>query len=282
MSVDLLRYVQAFERLRRDGVESEVAPLAPPAPAPGAPVALLLSPHPDDEALTGGLPLRLRSEAGWRVVNLPVTLGSAMDQRPRRWRELQACCASLGFELLPAVHEAEGRLEPSLQQSAPAHWRRCVQTVAQALLQWRPRALFFPHAGDVQPAHVGTHALALAALREVGGRLQPATVHTEYWGTLPNPNLMVQLTVDDVARLAGAVACHVGEVARNPYHLNLPAQCIDAVRRGAELVGGLGQAAPAMSFAMLYRVQQWQGAGEVPWAGGGRTLACEVDPSTVV
>jgi hypothetical protein len=119
---------------------------------------------------------------------------------------------------------------------------------------------------------VGAHDLALDALRLVGNRLQPVTVRTEYWGSLPDPNLMVQLSAAQLAHLARATACHAGEVARNPYHLNLPAQAIDAVRRGAELVGGLGQAAPDMVFAMLYRVQRWRGSGEAPLWPAGRLL----------
>ncbi len=275
MSDDLLQYVRAVAALRASA--SGLAPAALPAlpePAAGAPVALLLSPHPDDEGLTGGWPLRLR-EAGWRVVNLPVTLGSALDRRARRWRELQAACAVLGFELLEAVHQAEGRLEPTTAERHPTHWARCVDTVAAALRHWQPRALFFPHAGDVQPAHVGTHRLAMEALAASG--VATTTVQTEYWGTLPAPNRMVQLSAEQLARLAAGVACHAGEVARNPYHLNLPAQCQDAVRRGAELVGGLGQAAPDMAFAMLYRVQRWQGGAVAGEGAPGHTIALEAD-----
>ncbi len=280
---DLLDYVRAAEHLRRSAASLSVAAQAHrlPPPAADAPVAMLMSPHPDDEGLTGGWPLRLR-QAGWRIVNLPITLGSALDQRARRWRELQAACAVLDFELLPAVHQAEGRLDPDLAQRAPAQWTHAVQTATEALLHWRPQALFFPHAGDVQPAHVGTHVLALAALRAVGPRVQPATVHTEYWGTLARPNRLVQLSAEQLARLAMAVACHAGEVARNPYHLNLPAQCMDAVRRGAELVGGLGQAAPDISYAMLYRVQRWDGHAERVGTGSGQVLPCRADAAAAL
>lgn len=280
MSATLLDHVRGVERGWREAVAS------PPVPAPlpawptlpaDAPVALLLSPHPDDEGLTGGLPLRLRAEAGWRVMNLPVTLGSAMGRRAARWQELQAACDCLGFELLPAVHQGRGRLDPQTREHDPVHWQACVQQVAAVLQQWRPRAVFFPHAGDVQPAHVGTHRLALDALRQVGGALQAWTVQTEYWGTLAQPNLMVQLSAERLAQLAEGVARHAGEVARNPYHLGLPAYCIDAVRRGAELVGGLGQAAPSMSFAMLYRVRRWSGQDEVQAFEGGRMVMADGD-----
>lgn len=278
MPATLLDHVLAVERQWRAAVAAPPRPAAVPALAelpPDAPVALLLSPHPDDEALTGGLPLRLRTEAGWRIVNLPITLGSAVERRARRWRELQAACDCLGFELLAPVHEAPERLSPTLRDLDRDGWQACVQRVVDALRQWRPQVVFFPHEGDVQPAHLGALALALDALQAVGKGLQPLTVRTEYWGTLTAPNLMVQLDAPQLAHLAEAAARHVGEVARNPYHLGLPAFCIDAVRRGAELVGGLGQPAPSMSFAMLYRVQRWNGLAEVDAFDGGRTITTD-------
>jgi hypothetical protein len=46
-------------------------------------------------------------------------------------------------------------------------------------------------------------------------------------------------------------------VARNPYHLSLPAWMADNVRRGSELVGGQGAASPDFHFATLYRLGEW-------------------------
>src|SRR3989338_3589235 len=59
---------------------------------------LIFSPHPDDEALIGGLALRfLRS--GYRVVNVAVTLGSKLERRAGRLAELRDSCDCLGFQL---------------------------------------------------------------------------------------------------------------------------------------------------------------------------------------
>ncbi|MFX8262361.1 hypothetical protein ABTL46_21145, partial [Acinetobacter baumannii] len=58
--------------------------------------------------------------------------------------------------------------------------------------------------------------------------------------------------------LVTALSFHVGEVARNPYHLSLPAWMIDNVRRGGELINKQGRAVPDYSFATLYRVRRWQ------------------------
>ncbi len=81
---------------------------------------------------------------------------------------------------------------------------------------------------------------------------------SEYWNTQLHPGLMVELGRRDVADLVAALSQHVGEVARNPYHLGLPAWFIDGVRRGAERVGGAGAAAPDFRFAALYGWQRWE------------------------
>jgi len=72
-----------------------------------------------------------------------------------------------------------------------------------------------------------------------------------------------------VADLLAALSFHVKEVRRNPYHLRMPAWLIDNVRRGAELVGGQGGAAPDFTFATLYRVRKWEnGTIQEAYAGG--------------
>lgn len=66
---------------------------------------------------------------------------------------------------------------------------------------------------------------------------------------------MVAAKKSHVAKLRKALACHVGEVARNDYAARLPAWMSDNVRRGAELVGGKGAVAPKMAYATLYRAR---------------------------
>ena len=95
------------------------------------------------------------------------------------------------------------------------------------------------------------------------------TVEMEFWGAMDAPNLMVESTPEEVADLVAATSFHVGEVARNPYHALLPAWLAGSVRRGAELVGGQGGAAPEYAFATLYRVSRWRdGALEPAFPGG--------------
>ena len=69
-----------------------------------------------------------------------------------------------------------------------------------------------------------------------------------------------------------ATSFHVGEVRRNPYHLLLPAWMQDNVRRGGELVGGQGGAAPDFVFAALYRLRRFRQGNLEHFYTGGRNL----------
>ena len=71
----------------------------------------------------------------------------------------------------------------------------------------------------------------------------------------------------------------MGEVARNAYHLRLPAWMIDNVRRGAELVGGQGGTAPRFAFATLYRLRRDADGRFHDVFKGGQVLSSQDDLS---
>lgn len=245
---DLRDYVatlaRSFREARRlDSFEGRQAEL--PAAEPAAGGVLLLSPHPDDECLTGALPLRLRREARMRVVNLPVTLGSHVGRRERRLAELERATAHLGFDL----RFDERLVEGDRQQT--------VERIARAVAELEPVAIFLPHDRDGHPTHVRTHRLAIEALGRLP-ELSCAIFETEYWQAMsePRPNLLVASSVDDVGDLVTAVSLHRGEVERAPYHLWLPAWLMDNARR-AELLTGMGGGQPELLFGTYYRLRQW-------------------------
>jgi LmbE family N-acetylglucosaminyl deacetylase len=224
--------------------------------------AVILAPHPDDECIVGALPLRLCQEAGWRVTVLAVTLGSRAERRATRWTEMQAACELLGFGLQRLGPDGLERVRPDAAAAEPAQWQTKVATLAAALLDIKPDLVLLPHAADANPAHIGVHQLARAALAEV--RFRGWVAETEFWAPQQAPNCMVQTSVADTARLVQALACHAGEVARNPYHLRLPAWMADTVRRGGELLGGSGGTPPAWAFATLYRLSRWADGQALP------------------
>lgn len=218
---------------------------------------LIFSPHPDDECIIGGLALRLMRQSSCRVVNVAVTLGSNVARRAERFQELSNACDYLGFELeLPAEKGLE-RITPQARRDDPVHWANAVKTIASTLLEFRPLAILVPHDRDWNGTHIGTHLLVMDALKSLPETFETTVIQTEFWAAMESPNLMVELSVEDVADLVAALSFHVGEVRRNPYHLRLPAWLQDNVRRGAELVGGQGATAPDYTFATLYHAGRW-------------------------
>jgi LmbE family N-acetylglucosaminyl deacetylase len=269
------QFVEALARLQRDAHAIPLAGAAPPATAwqpaalqPGAPIAMLLSPHPDDEIITGGLPLRLLREASFRVVNVAVTLGSNLARREARWQEAQAACSHVGFELVSAASGGLSRVTLERRAVDPVSWARDVTVVAELIARHAPRVVFAPHDDDWNQTHRGTHQLLVDALTALGSELDLHVVETEFWRPISTPNLMVELDTATLADLVTALALHAGEMQRNPLHISLPAWMTDNVRRGAEVVFGQGQGAPPFAFATLYRIRRWRAGGFAPPAPG--------------
>ena len=253
-----------------------------PSPAPNAPVALIFSPHPDDECIIGGLALRLMREAGFRVINVAVTQGSNKERQPGRLQELKNACAWIGFELEQTAPNGLEKITPKTRANEPEHWAADVKVIAASLAKNQPRVIFFPHELDWNSSHIGTHFLVMDALKTLPATFQTILVETEFWGQMQSPNLMVESSENDVADLLAALSCHIGEVQRNPFHLRLPAWMIDNVRLGAELVGGQGGAAPDFSFATLYRATQWKNGHAEPLYTGGKQISTKDFPGGIL
>ena len=217
-----------------------------------APLVLILAPHPDDECLTGALPLRLQREAGWRVAVAPVTLGSRVDRRSARLKELKAACRFLSWDVLAP---GDAGLPDLMRREAPS-------------------LVLMPHAKDANSTHRKVHQMGL---RTLGRDTRTLVAETEYWSTMENPNLMVETDRGDTADLIAALSCHRGEVGRNPYHVLLPCWLADGARRGAELVGGQGSKATKIRFATLYRLSRWNGRALARASGPGRVCGARAD-----
>lgn len=212
------------------------------------------------------------------MLNVAVTQGSNKARQGPRWQELQACCNYVGFGLIQTAPGGLERITPAGRTSDPENWAQAVARIAGILRDHRPRAIFFPHDDDWNSAHIGTHHLVVEALRTLGPDFACLTVETEFWGAMRTPNLMVELAQAEVIDLVSALSFHVGEVQRNPYHVRLPAWFIDNVRRGGELVGGQGGAAPEFQYATLYRLREWQGGDFKPCAFNPRFIAAGSAP----
>lgn len=278
-------FVAELARVVRDGKQlplGGVAALPRRAPAEDASRALIFSPHPDDECIIGGLALRLQREAGVHVVNVAVTQGSNKARQTARWDELQAACDYLGLDLVATAPGGLERIDVRTRTHDPAHWATCVDVIARVITEQQPAVVFFPHDNDWNSTHIGTHHLLVDALGRQPADFSCAVVETEFWGAMATPNLMVESSVDDLADMMTALSFHVGEVQRNPYHLRVPAWMQDNVRRGGELVGGQGGAAPDFTFATLYRQRHWKTGQLHATFEGGRHLPAATNAGLVM
>lgn len=269
------QFVSDFVALLHKGESlplGEIEPHGKHGSNPKGRVALIFSPHPDDECIIGALPLRLMREAGMRMVNIAVTLGSNPARRSGRWLELRKACEWIGFELESVAPEGLERINPAARAQTPELWAVSVQKIADKLIEHRPNLIFLPHAQDSNSTHIGTHFLVVDALKTLPADFECSVIETEFWGQMSQPNLMVESNGEDVADLISALSFHVEEMRRNPYHIGLPAWMRDNVRRGAELVGAQGGAAPDFLFATLYRVSRWKNGALQPAFEGGRQI----------
>lgn len=223
---------------------------------------VILSPHPDDEILSGGLALRLQEECRCRVVNIAVTLGSNSARKRARRIELLRATKQLGWENIVL----------------PENWSQKKKRLLAHLKKLKPVLVIAPHARDYHPTHEKTAALVMAWLKQ--NRPATSVAWAEYWAPQSHPNLLLEIPRETLLRQIKAMECHAGEVSRNPYHLRLPAWQMDNVRRGSEWLSGKGSMAADFPFGQLYRVERWHN-------GKGRAVAPLIlgrndDPSDAV
>lgn len=199
---------------------------------------MILSPHPDDESIVGSLALRLQKENNWHAINVAVTTGSNEERRPARIKELNAACELLDIECAFLSEK----------------WSMKEKELKSLIQKYQPSLIIAPHIKDFHPTHMKTGELCQKVLSKMKD-ISLLVAWSEFWGPMKNPNLLVEVPVDILELQMRALELHKGEVARNPYHLRLPAWMMDSVRRGSEVIGGKGTEATQMAFGVLYRLQ---------------------------
>jgi N-acetylglucosamine malate deacetylase 1 len=255
------QFVSELGQLMEKGKDFPLGGFSPakrPLITPDAPKVMIFSPHPDDECIVGALPLRLMRQSQWKVINVAVTQGSNKQRQQARLAELKAACDFLGFALLQTGENGLESINGRKREQNPSAWRKDVDLIANILRQEKPRLILFPHERDNNSTHVGTFHLLRDALEDCGTSCACWIAQTEFWSPMDEPNLMVQSSGQEVGDLITALSFHAGEVQRNPYHLRAPCWMIDNVRRGSELVGAQGGAAPDFLYATLYRMGRWR------------------------
>lgn len=199
---------------------------------------MILSPHPDDESIVGSLALRLMHENNAHIVNVAVTVGSNKARQAARRKELEDACQLLEME---NVYLSED-------------WKIKLRELKILIQKYQPQLIIAPHEKDFHPAHIKTGKLLTKALASL--KMKAVLVaRSEFWGQMEKPNLLVEVPSEILELQMKALEKHVGEVARNPYHLRLPAWMMDNVRRGSEIIGGKGASSSRMTYGVIYQLQ---------------------------
>ena len=257
-----LRYVSELARLVREGKQFPLGGFPKPsrtAVASDAPVALIFSPHPDDECIIGGLALRLRREAGMRVVNVAVTQGSNKARRAGRVHELKAACDYLEFGL---IHTAPGGLEDinvKTRTADPARWQASVEVIAGILADQQPAVVFFPHDSDWNSTHIGTHYLLHRRASPAGRRLRVSRGRNRVLGRDGHAQSDGRI---ESGRSGGDDDGVVVPRRRRCSATRITCSC----RRGCRTTYGAEEswlavkagAAPDFVFCTLYRLRRWR------------------------
>ena len=274
------KLVSDYARLLKDGHSFPLGTFKsaprPEIPA-NAPKALFFAPHPDDECIVGGMAVRLMRQAHMNIINVAVTLGSKKGRQPERLREVQAACHYIGFGLETTGPNGLEKINPKTREQDPKHWAASVTIIKDLIAKHQPKVVLCPHDRDWNSTHIGTHYLVLDALKQMPANYECYVVETEFWGAMTDPNLMLEISEGDLADMIVATTFHVGEVGRNPYHLLLPPWMMDNVRRGGEVAGGQGGAAPDWAFAVLYRLRKWTKGQLTKTFEGGKQVALSMN-----
>ena len=210
-------------------------PLVPKSSLPFT--ILILSPHPDDESIIGSLPLRLMHENNAHIINVAVTLGSNKKRQKPRLKELQNACEFLEMDLDVLSED----------------WPTKARELKSLIQKYQPNLILAPHLKDHHPTHIKTGKLLEKVLKTT--KLNTLVAWTEFWGQMEKPNCLMEVPNEILELQMKALVMHTGEIARNPYHLRLPAWMMDNVRRGGEIISNVGGEVPQMPFGVIYQLQ---------------------------
>jgi LmbE family N-acetylglucosaminyl deacetylase len=171
---------------------------------------LVISPHPDDEAIGCGGTLRRHIERGDAVEVIFLTSGER-GAKPRppeevgalREMEAQAAAGILGYESLQFWRQPDGALQAD---------ERLVERVDEVFVTSRPDRVFVPHDEEMHPDH---RAAAMLVRRAIASRARigPEVLMYEVWTPLQQidhvEDISAQIDIKIAAILAYKSQCEI-------------------------------------------------------------------------
>ncbi|MBM3499910.1 MAG: PIG-L family deacetylase [Armatimonadetes bacterium] len=162
---------------------------------------LVVTPHPDDEAIGCGGALCAHSEAGDTIRLVYLTSGEQGghglppgETARRRETEAGEAARLLGAELTEFWRQPDGALRAT---------RRLVARLRDLVADWRPGLIYATHDGEMHPDHRAAARLVRRALRELPAAVPtPAVRLFEVWTPLQHMDEIVDTSAHIERKLA--------------------------------------------------------------------------------
>ena len=213
--------------------------------------ALIISPHPDDEAIASGGLIAFLITRGWEVHVCVMSVGKCR-QLSTGYTEPQVRLTELRNAQHVGGYEAEvlfGGDEFMHLDAVPR--KRLCDALEDQIQNLRPELAVVPPASSYDQDHRATAEAAVTALRPRPTTLRhfvPTVLECDepYWwrldGNRPTPNLFVPLTQEELERKLLMVQAHVTQDRPDPF-----GRSTDNLRRyaalyGVEIGGGYAEA----------------------------------------
>jgi LmbE family N-acetylglucosaminyl deacetylase len=153
---------------------------------------MVISPHPDDEAIGCGGTVQKHVLVG-DVVHVEVLTsgekgGHGSDENETalcREQETETAAAILGIQHVEFHRQKDGRLNAS---------RRLIQLLAERIESWKPHIIYVPHLAEQHPDHRAATRALQQALKMVQGIEQPRVLAYEVWTPLQRLDEIVDIT----------------------------------------------------------------------------------------
>lgn len=154
---------------------------------------LVISPHPDDEAIGCGGTLLRHVSVGDAVKAVFLTSGERgghglTEERTRgiREREARTATAEMGLESVEFWRERDGALKAG---------RSLCARMSHLLRAWRPHTVYVTHELEMHPDHRAAARLMRVAVRDLGPRSRPDRVLMyEVWTPMPRMDEIVDIS----------------------------------------------------------------------------------------
>jgi LmbE family N-acetylglucosaminyl deacetylase len=154
---------------------------------------LVISPHPDDEAIGCGGTLRHHVVHGDLVQVVFLTSGEAgghgrspAEMLQLREREARAAAAVLGIASVEFWREKDGGFRVTRQN---------VQRLCKKIRDWRPHIIYVTHEGEMHRDHRGASRLVRRALSRNGSYpVKPAAMQFEVWTPMQGIDHIVDIS----------------------------------------------------------------------------------------